>query len=122
MRPSEHLYKVGFFNMSSQVKKICRIFLYFGKMRANTALVWEEKAGYTKAVDLWQTKTEGFGWKKIYNQSITSIPELREAIKKLWVEKIGESVLEVAGQEHAQEDSRRHWKIFSLSYQILADI
>ena len=41
---------------------------------------------------------------KIYNQSIDSIPELREAIKKLWDEKIGESVLEVAGQEHAQED------------------
>ena len=45
---------------------------------------------------------------EIYNQSITSIPELREAIKKVWVEKIRESVLEVAGQEHAQEDSRRH--------------
>ena len=48
-------------------------------------------------------------------------PKLREAIKKLLVEKIGESVLEVAGQEHAQEDSRRHWKSW-ISYQILADI
>ena len=34
---------------------------------------------------------------------MTSIPELREAIKKLWAEKIGESVLEVAGQEHSQK-------------------
>ena len=46
----------------------------------------------------------------LYNQSINSTPELREAIKKLWIEKIGESVLEVAGQEHAKEDSHRHWK------------
>ena len=40
-----------------------------------------------KVVDLRPTKTDGFGWKKkIYKQSITSIPELKEAIKKLWVQ------------------------------------
>ena len=53
------------------------------------------------------------------NQSISNIPAMKEAIKKLWIEKIG--VLEVAGQEHDQEDSRRHWKSW-ISYQILADI
>ena len=52
---------------------------------------------------------------------MNSIPELREAIKKLWVEKIRESVLEVAGQEQAQEDSRRHLKSW-ISYHILAEI
>ena len=40
--------------------------------------------------------------KKIY-KSITSIPE-QEAFKKLWDEKIGDSVLEVAGQEYVQDD------------------
>ena len=45
---------------------------------------------------------------QIYDQSITSIPELKEAIKKLWVGQIGDLVLEVAGQKHAQEEDRRH--------------
>ena len=40
-------------------------------------------------------------WKKnqIFNKSITSIPELKKAIIKLLVEKTGDSVLEVTGQE-----------------------
>ena len=52
------------------------------------------------------------------NQSITSIPELKVVIKKLWIEKIGGSVRLVAGQEYAQEDGRRHWKNWKLQADI----
>ena len=36
----------------------------------------------------------------IYNQSIINIREMKEVMEKLWVEKIGDSVLEVAGQDN----------------------
>ena len=40
--------------------------------------------------------------KQIYNQSIISIPGLREAIRKLWVEKIEELVLPILPHYYGQ--------------------